>query len=31
MGIVVHGGPVKPGDPIQVELPDEPHVPLDRV
>jgi MOSC domain-containing protein YiiM len=28
---VLHSGPVKPGDPIQVVRPDEPHVPLDRV
>ncbi len=31
MGVVLHGGPVKPGDTIGVELPDGPHVPLDRV
>ena len=28
MGVVVAGGEVRPGDPIQVELPAEPHVPL---
>jgi MOSC domain-containing protein YiiM len=28
MGIVLEGGEVRPGDPIQVELPDEPHVRL---
>jgi MOSC domain-containing protein YiiM len=28
MGIVLEGGEVRPGDPIQVELPAEPHVPL---
>jgi MOSC domain-containing protein YiiM len=28
MGIVVFGGDVKPGDPIRVELPAEPHRPL---
>lgn len=31
MGVVRHGGPIKPGDGIRVELPDEPHLPLDRV
>jgi MOSC domain-containing protein YiiM len=31
MGIVVRGGPVKPGDPIHVELPAGPHEPLERV
>lgn len=31
MGIVVHGGIVRPGDPIICEVPAEPHVPLDRV
>ena len=25
MSVVVHGGPVKPGDPITLELPAEPH------
>jgi len=28
MGIVVAGGAIRPGDPIRVELPAEPHVPL---
>ena len=28
MGIVVHGGDVKPGDTIIVELPDSAHIPL---
>ncbi|HJX29358.1 MAG TPA: MOSC domain-containing protein [Thermoanaerobaculia bacterium] len=31
MGIVLVGGEVRPGDPIQVELPPEPHRPLERV
>ncbi len=31
MGIVRSGGPVRPGDPIIVELPAEPHAPLERV
>lgn len=31
MGIVLRGGEVQPGDAIRVELPDEPHRPLDRV
>lgn len=31
MGIVLRGGPVKPGDTITVELPEEPHLALDRV
>lgn len=31
MGVVLRGGPVRPGDPITVELPPPPHVPLDRV
>jgi MOSC domain-containing protein YiiM len=31
MGIVLRGGPVKPGDMIRVELPEQPHLPLDRV
>jgi len=30
MGIVVTGGDVRPGDPIEVELPAVPHRPLDR-
>jgi MOSC domain-containing protein YiiM len=28
MGVVVEGGEVRPGDPIEVELPAQPHVPL---
>ncbi|MGO1076093.1 MOSC domain-containing protein [Inquilinus sp. CA228] len=31
MGIVLAGGTVRPGDPIGVELPPEPHRPLERV
>ncbi len=31
MAVVLHGGPVRPGDEIHVELPALPHVPLDRV
>lgn len=31
MGIVVIGGEVCPGNPIRIELPPEPHQPLDRV
>nr|WP_250126131.1 MOSC domain-containing protein [Chroococcidiopsis sp. CCMEE 29] len=31
MGIVVVGGEVRPGNPIRIELPSEPHQPLDRV
>jgi len=31
MGIVLHGGPVRPGDTIHVDPPDPPHLPLDRV
>lgn len=31
MGIVLCGGSVKPGDPIHVELPEQPYLPLDRV
>ena len=31
MGIVTSGGTVRPGDPVKVELPAEPHRPLDRV
>ncbi|KAB8188634.1 MOSC domain-containing protein [Nonomuraea phyllanthi] len=31
MSIVITGGVVRPGDPIEVELPAEPHRPLDRV
>ncbi len=31
MGVVLAGGQVRPGDPIRVELPPEPHRPLERV
>ncbi|WP_370416417.1 MOSC domain-containing protein [Streptomyces fradiae] len=31
MSVVLTGGEVRPGDTIRVELPPEPHVPLDRV
>ena len=31
MGIVLVGGEVHPGNPIRIELPPEPHQPLDRV
>ena len=31
MGVVLEGGEVRPGDPIQVELPPEPHVRLSPV
>jgi MOSC domain-containing protein YiiM len=31
MSVVKEGGVVRPGDVIKVELPDEPHRPLDRV
>jgi len=31
MGIVLNGGEVRPGDPIQVELPLNPHRPLEQV
>jgi MOSC domain-containing protein YiiM len=31
MGIVLADGEVRPGDPIQVELPPEPHLPLEPV
>ena len=31
MGIVLSGGEVKAGDAIHVELPPEPHFPLERV
>lgn len=31
MGIVRTGGPVRPGDTVEVKLPDGPHRPLDRV
>lgn len=31
MSVVLAGGPVRPGDTVTVELPPEPHEPLDRV
>ncbi|MEU8006721.1 MOSC domain-containing protein [Catellatospora sp. NPDC049111] len=31
MSIVLAGGPVRPGDTVTVELPAEPHLPLERV
>ena len=31
MGVVVEGGEVRPGDPIEVQLPPEPHVQLEPV
>lgn len=31
MGVVLTGGTVRPGDPIGIELPPEPHRPLERV
>jgi MOSC domain-containing protein YiiM len=31
MGVVLRGGPVRTGDPISVELPAPPHLPLERV
>lgn len=31
MSIVMNGGPIRPGDGITVEMPAEPHLPLDRV
>jgi MOSC domain-containing protein YiiM len=31
MSVVVTGGEVRPGDPIQVELPSPPHCPLEKV
>jgi MOSC domain-containing protein YiiM len=31
MGVVLAGGEVRPGDPIEVELPADPHVPLQPV
>ena len=30
MGVVLHGGAVRPGDPLVVELPPGPHEPLER-
>jgi MOSC domain-containing protein YiiM len=31
MGVVLRGGPIRPGDPVTVELPPPPHTALDRV
>jgi MOSC domain-containing protein YiiM len=31
MGVVLRGGPVRPGDPVTVALPPGPHLPLERV
>lgn len=31
MGVVLRGGPIRPGDPIVADLPPAPHSPLDRV
>jgi len=31
MGVVLQGGPVRPGDPIGIDLPDQPHLPLEVV
>ncbi|MEU7905161.1 transcription elongation factor [Actinoplanes sp. NPDC049118] len=31
MAVVLHGGTIRPGDPISVDLPGSPHLPLDRV
>lgn len=31
MGIVLHGGDVRPNDTIRVELPSKPHLPLEKV
>ena len=31
MSVVVHGGPIRPADPIAIELPAEPHVALEPV
>jgi MOSC domain-containing protein YiiM len=31
MAIVLAGGEVRPGDPVRVELPPEPHLPLEAV
>jgi MOSC domain-containing protein YiiM len=31
MGVVLRGGRVVPGDPVAVDLPPRPHVPLERV
>jgi MOSC domain-containing protein YiiM len=31
MSIVLTGGDIRPGDPIEIELPPEPHLPMERV
>lgn len=31
MGVVLRGGPIRPGDPVAAELPPAPHSPLERV
>jgi MOSC domain-containing protein YiiM len=31
MGIVIESGEIRPSDSIRIELPPEPHQPLDRV
>jgi MOSC domain-containing protein YiiM len=31
MSIVLNGGDIRPGDPIEIELPPEPHLPMERV
>ena len=31
MSIVLAGGDIRPGDPIEIELPPEPHLPMERV
>jgi MOSC domain-containing protein YiiM len=31
MGVVLRGGRIRPGDPVSVDLPPEPHLPLQRV
>jgi MOSC domain-containing protein YiiM len=31
MGVVLRGGPIRPGDPITADLPPPPHLPLERV
>ncbi|MEU4215389.1 transcription elongation factor [Actinoplanes sp. NPDC026623] len=31
MAVVLHGGTIRPGDRISVDLPESPHLPLDRV
>ena len=31
MGVVLHGGRVRPGDPIDIEIPPGPHQPLERI